>query len=268
MEEEQIASGSEAGAGENTQSQEAQSTTQVEGESLTSEGTQKVGGVANETPSTSKPGRSNIDWALQRQIEKVVKKSLQASLQEQLTPYLESLKSQNPPATKSQTEEQPDYNNLSQWLQSKVNALLDERFQKDIPKTLNQFKTEVTSEFQSKGRVQEARNYLYSQKDIGRDETKLAEVRQVMEDYQIDVAADPIRASEIAVELWRSKKTNPNAPPKSHLTTVSGGAGTQVKREPSIKELQDLQDKISSGSLTIEEQEKLGKQIESLVFSK
>lgn len=262
-EEELNAAGSGAGAGENTQTQGAGQTPQGDGQSQSQEGI-SVGNASTDASSKPQSGRSNIDWALQRHIEKAVRKTLQASLQEQLAPILEALKTPSVPQVDSgQAQDQPDYNDLSGWINRKVNALLEERLRAELPKTAKQLESGI----QEKARLQEARNYLISQQDIGRDQAKLQEIRQIMDDYLMDVASDPVRAAEKAVEIWRQTKKNPNAPPKSHLTTISGGAGTGGKKEFSIAELKALQNRLAAGSLTMEEQEKLGKEIDALVFS-
>ena len=215
--------------------------------------------------SVEKHGRSETN-ANRRIIENAVRRSLDAALQEKLNPLIERLQTiQQPHAPQSQVEETPDWNNLNSWLNQKVQTLLEERLKSSLPPVLNQFKGNLQNEFQSTVKMQEARNYLISQKDIGRDENKLAEIRQTMEENLLDYALDsePLEATRRAVELWRSKKVNPNTPQKSHLSTVAGGAATQVKGEPSVEQILALQRRLSSNP-TMEQQEQINKEIESL----
>jgi len=264
MAEEEIATGPEAGAGRDAQTQAAEPGSQEPGQAQ-STGSSQVGTAATDASSKNRPGR-NVDWVLQRKVEKAVKSVLQTALQEHLTPIHDALSSLKPRDGQTDQDETPDYNNLGEWIVKRVNSLLEQRLNSELPKTANRLKSELSGEFQTKTRMQEARNYLVSQKDIGRDQAKLDDIKQIMLDYQIDVSADPTRAAEIAVELWRGKHNNPNAPLKSHLSTISGGAGTQTKREPTVAELKAMQDKIASG-LTIDEREKLSREIDALALT-
>lgn len=267
--EEVVSTGSEAGAGANTEQQAADQTSQGADQSQSSEGT-RVDSTSTDASSISKPGRSNQGWANQRLLEKTVKQVLQSSLQEHLSPYLEELKRSAAPQAPKQDQAQdlPDFNDLPGWVNRRVNQLLEERLKAELPTRLNQFTGQLEGKLKSQSQMQEARNYLISQKDIGRDQTKMDELRKVMEDYQIDVAADPVRAAEVAVKLWRNERTNPNAPPKATLTTIAGGTGGVAgKKELSLQEIRDLTNKLVAGG-TMEDQEKLGQQIDSLAFPK
>lgn len=268
--EEPIATGAEAGAGDIPKTQETERTSQETAQPQSLAGTEVE--RTSETP-TSKVNVESLNKIIDRRlggrIEKAIERVLQEKLQEQLAPLIESTRN-IPQHTPSQAEDAPDYNDLSGWINRRVEALLQERLNKELPKTIDNLKNQVTGELRSTAKTQEARNYLISQQDIGSDPEKLQEIREVMEKNLLHYALDenPLEATKIAVERWRASKTNPSVPPKSHLTTVTGGAGTsQGKRELTIAELKKLQDKISS-NLTMDEQEKLGKEIESLVLER
>jgi hypothetical protein len=265
MEDEKIATPSEGGAGDPAQTQDSEGTSQETSQSQSPESSQ-VETSSDDASSKKEPGRSNIDWALQRQIEKAVKKALQTNL----TPYIESLQKAQPPQvpTTPSAPETPDWNDLSGWLTKKVDSMIEDRAKGELSKTAEQLGKQLEGRLKSTTRMQEARNYLVSQKDIGRDPAKLEEVQRVMEESLLVYALDhePLEATIKAVELWRRSKANPNAPPKSHLTTVSGGAGTPGgKKELSVAELKALQNKII-GNLTIDDRDKLSKEVDSLVF--
>lgn len=208
--------------------------------------------------------RPNNSWANQRILEKTIEKKLEAAL----SPLMEKLNGLNqPPAQTSQVDETPDYNNLNQWINKRVGELLQQQLQGVLPKQLNQFKAQLQDDVEKTTSMREARNYLLSQKDIGRDEARLAEIRQVMTDNLLDYAleADPIRTTQKAVDIWRKSKTNPNTPTKGQLSTVTGGTGSQGKKELSVQELVALQKRFTDSSISPDERAKLAQQIDSLL---
>lgn len=268
MADEEVGStGAEAGAGGSTSEQQAPESTSQEAAEGQSSGQGQVESTSTAASSGGKSGRSNNSyWANQR----IIEKSVRAALAEQLSPFLDEFKrGQSPQAPAPQKpNEQPDWNDLPGWLQGYLPKIIQEHLSKSLPQQLNQFGGQLERQLSGKSRMQEARNYLISQKDIGRDNDKLAEIRKVMEDNFLEYALehDPIAVTEKAVDIWRKMKVNPNAPPKGHLTGVTGGAGTQPKTEASIDDLRALQNKLAAGGLTMEDQAKLDSQIDSLVF--
>lgn len=235
---------------------------------------QEPGGSQVETPPTDAPStqgskRPHPAWADQRVIRKIVGEALGSHLKDQLPSILEEFRSaQQPSVPQTQTPEQPDYNDLNGWLNKKVETLLQERLKQELPKDLNQFKEKMTDDFKRTTATQEARNYLISQGDIGRDKAKHEEIEQYMIDNLLDISfrVEPLKATQLAVDGWRNSKKNPNTPSKAQLSTVSGGAPGQPKKELSVAELVELQRKIASGP-TIDEKAKLEAQIESLIAS-
>ena len=271
MLDEEITSGSGAGAGENAEALEAGQTSQEAGQSQSSEGTQKVGSAPTEPSSRVNVESLNkiIDKRIGGRIEKAIAASLQAQLQEKLAPILDSMRSNVPQGSQGQAQDDvPDYNDLSGWINRRVNSLLQERLQKEIPATLNQFKGQLTNTLKSEAHLQEARNYLISQKDIGRDQTKLDEIKQVIEDnlWGYALEHEPLRTTEKAVEEWRRMKSNPNAPARGQLAGVSGGGAgqTAVKEPATMAQLKALQNRLSRNP-TIEEMEKINGEIESIL---
>lgn len=266
MDNEELTTGSEASAGLTSEPQAAETSSQEPSQSQSLEGSQ-VETSSTYASSASTPKRSNNNWAQTRIIQKAVRDELSKELSSQLGPLLEEIrgKAQQPSATSSQPQEQPDYENLPGWLNKKVETLLQQKLEQDLPKNLNQFKSKLEGDFKRTTAMQEARNYLISQQDIGRDRGKLDEIEQIMSENLLDLALEqePLKAIQLAVNLWRKQKQNPNAPSKAQLSTVSGGAPAPAKKELGIKELMDLQKKLA-GPLTIDEREKLNSQVDSL----
>lgn len=265
---EELTTPSTGSADGNVETQGAEGTEQSGSQSQSVEGSQ-VEGSSTDASSTGVPKRSgNQGWAQTRIIQKAVRDELGKQLSEQISPLLEEIRSSKPKpsAAPSTPDEQPDYNDLTGWMNRKVESLLQERLQQELPKNLNQFKSQLEGDFKKTTAMQEARNYLISQKDVGRDRAKLEEIEQVMQDNLLDLALErePLKATQLAVEAWRKQKQNPNTPAKGQLSTVSGGAPVPgTKKELSVQELLDLQKKITSG-LTIDERQKLNAQIDTL----
>lgn len=260
MAEQEVTTTAPSGGGEQETVQSPQGT-----EQSTSPETLQVEQSSTDASSTQRQGRSQEN-ANRRVIENAVKRSLESALQEKLNPLIERLSTiQQPPAQQNQAQETPDWNNLNSWMQQKVQSLLEERLRSALPPMLNQFQGRLQNEFQSTVKMQEARNYLISQKDVGRDENKLAEIRQTMEENLLDYALDsePLEATRRAVEIWRQKKVNPNTPQKSQLTTVTGGTATTQKGTPTVAQIRALQDRIANNP-TMEQQEQLEKEIDAL----
>ena len=271
MADEEIPSGSEAGAGENAETQEAGQTSQEAGQSQSSEGAQKVGSAPTEPSSRVNVESLNkiIDKRIGGRIEKAIAATLQAQLQEQLSPILDSMRTNAPQGLQSQAQDDvPDYNDLSGWITKRVNVLLKERLDKELPATFSQFKGQMTNTLKSETQLQEARNYLISQKDIGRDQSKLDEIKAVIEDnlWGYALEHEPLRTAEKAVEEWRRRKSNPSAPQRGQLAGVSGGGAGQTfgKQPATMAQLKALQDRLSKNP-TIDEQEKIGQEIESIL---
>lgn len=263
--EEVLSTGSEAGAGLEPEQKETEQTGQpVEQPQSTEPGA--IDPKPTETPSKSTPARSSTSWANQRLIQKTVRDALNTQLTEQLMPLIEEIKKgQQPQVPTSQPVEQPDYNDLPGWIRRTVAEQVQKGLQQDLPKTFDKFKTQINGEFARTTSMQEARNYLKSQEDIGKDEQKLDEIKQVMHDNLLDYAleSEPLEATQKAVKIWRAQKTNPNRPSPAELSTVGPGSVQPKKGTLSVQELLALQKKIA-GPLTIEEKEKVEAQIDAL----
>ena len=261
MAEEEIHQSEQGGAGDGA-GQGAGDSPQGDGQGQGTE-QEPVGAPGKGTSSAGQPGRKgNSAWATERIIEKALTKHSQ-KLEQTLATFVERL---SPPAPKSAPANdelgEPDYNNLNGWLNKKFEQLFQKRLSEELPNIQTRFE----SKLKGVTKTQEARNYLLSQEDIGSDENKLAEVAQIMERERLGIIAesDPLWAVQKAIKLYREAHRNPNAPTKGQLSTASGGAGTQFKKEASIDQIRALQTKLA-GNPSQEQLEKITAEIDALM---
>ena len=256
-ENEDITTGIEGAAPNTGEGQVADQTTQEagQGQNIPQEG---VGTPEQTSSDGSQGGKQRGRWSTERLVER--------ALEKKLGPLMERLDSLSTPAApqKTPTEElgQPNYDNLTEWLNTAVDKLVDNKMGKTLPGKLDEFKGEL----RSVSKTQEARNYLSSQEDIGDDEDKKAEIMEIMKANLWDFAAEhrPLQSVKLAVNAWRKGRVNPNAPTKQMLSTISGGTGiTGGSKEPTIEEMRALGLKIANNP-TMEEKEKLHQQVDSL----
>lgn len=261
---EELSTASEGGAAPDTgQQTDADPQAQASGQGQSSE----PGAVdPGESQASSKRGqaRENFNWANQRLLEKTVQKVLSSALESKLAPLMERLQPQQPPASQ-ETKTEIDYNDLSGSINKLVQAALEARMGQTIP----QLKEELVGNLKSTSKLQEARNYLISQNDIGHDQAKQAEIQEIIVNDELlygMVESKPLAVVQRAVEQWRKSKTNPNVPSKDMLGTVGGGM-SQTRRggEPSLQKIKELQDKVISSNLPNDEREKLNREIETLM---
>ena len=238
----------ETGAGvDNTSSQVAETTSQEasQGQETVQSAIDNSGNSGVSSNGTQGRPKNNGTWAAER----VLEKKLAKMLDERLNPVLERFKSyENPPAptrVENPVDDQPDYNNLSQWIQKKIS----EGTQRELSKFQKEKLSGLDQQVEEKLSLREARSFLLSQPEIGGDEEKMDEIKQIMKSERLDFIAekDPVWAVKKAVSLWKKGRTNPNAPPKDTLTTVTGGAGNMGKpKSASVEELRNLQKIITS----------------------
>ncbi len=250
--------GAEGAAGDTGTRQDAEPTSQDTAQDQTAPQAE-VGQTDQTSSEGQQAGKQRGRWSTERLVERAIKS--------QMEPLLEKLNTLSTPAAPEPQQEDfgtPDYNNLEGWLKTVIPKLVERRMSESLPKSLESFKGEL----KNASRTQEARNYLISQEDIGDNEAKLEQVEQVMKEHMLDFAAvhQPLRAVQKAVKIWRDGRTNPTAPTKQMLGTVTGGAAPAGKHEPSVKELIGMQLKLASG-LPMDEQEKLHKEIDTLLTS-
>ncbi len=264
MTDEELATGSEAGSGDPAVTQVAEGGSQESAQSQSSESVQVEGGES-QASSKSVPARNNSNWAQQRILEKSLGKLLSSKLDERLNPILERL-SQIPRGNTQQPQtEEFDYNDLQGSITRLVKTLLEEQGKTVFPK----LKEELQGEFKSTTKMQEARNFLVSQPDIGNNKSRLSEIHDIIANDILlynSLEKYPLEVIQEAATRWRSSKKNPNVPGQDELSTVTGGTGTAQRRtgQPSIQKLRELQNKVI-GNLPAEEREKLNREIELLM---
>lgn len=260
--EEVTSTDSEVGAGNQSQQQDAETQAQAQNQGQSSEGAHsRVDSTSTDASSVEKRGRSF--HANQRQLEKAIRAQLDSVLAEKLNPIIEKISSAPQTPQKQVTqEEQPDWNNLNEWIKRQVG----QNVQESVQPHLSNLQKGLMAKIQGEMKMQEARNYLLSQPDIGNDEEKKTEIQEIMVNNLLHYALDdqPLEATKRAVEIWRNSKKNPNAPPKSHLTTVQGSGISRPTGEPTLKELKALEDRLIKGG-SVEEMEKLSSEIDALV---
>lgn len=242
--------------------QDSDTSTQEEDQNQESDQRSTVGTIDEKASSKDKQGRSKGSWATERIVERAIKRQL-SGLEDRIFSLLQR---QNPPAVhavkQSDSLGDPDYNNLNGWLRSAVDKLLQDKLAESLPQHLDQFKGEL----RNVSKIQEARNFLLSQEDIGGDEDKLAEIEQIIKNNLLGYAVqhEPLKAVKKAIEIWRKERVNPNTPTRGQLSTVPGGIGSKGKRDLSVEGLRALQLKIASG-LPVDEQERVFSQVDSLL---
>ena len=245
------------GAGNQSQTKDAEGTSQedIQGQ----ESVQSSVGNADKTSSDGERQDRKGTWNQARFIEKTIRRELREHLTRELQPVIDQMRNLQTPDVPQKSDE-PDFNNLSAWIKQFTSNELKTMF--------GDFKGQVTKEMSENLKMQEARNYLESQQDIGKDYEKQEEVADIMKKFGWDFTAvyQPLRAVQLAVEQWRKEHSNPNRPQKATLSGVPSGSGTMGKKELSVKELIELQKKISSG-LPIDEKEKLESYVDSLMQS-
>lgn len=264
------ATGVESGASGDTKLEGAGLPEQSGVQDQTSTPDSKVGSEgkdASSSQSGERTKRGNVDWAGNRVLEKNLSRKLERLLEEKLKPLLETIGQPKPSAKESVEvpEEKIDYNDLQGSIRKIVQRALEAQkkqlLEKEFPEKLKQF----TSEEKFEGRIQEARKWLTSQKDIGNDPDKIEEVRAVMEKEMLDIVAEkkPLEAVQKAVELWRKGRVNPDAPNKEHLQTLAGGGAPRGgKKQYSPQDLVNLQKKLA-GNPTEDELEKIISEIDA-----
>ena len=215
-----------------------------EGQSLES------GSVDNQTPSASSAGQQtrqqhNFSRAQQRVLEKTVERLLGQSLSR----FEERLSGMNPPAPQrtTETDEQPDYNNLSGWIKKQI----AEGTQRELSKFQKEKLDGLNGKIEENLTMREARTFLLTQPEINGDREKMDEIREIIENDEIlSLALDrsPIAVTKEAMSRWKKSRVNPNAPPKETLSSVTGGAVNAGKKGISTEELKKLQDIIVSNA--------------------
>ncbi len=265
MENEELSPASDGGAGVTTEQQGAETNSQESSQSQTSESA-PVDSGESQASSQSPQTRKNYDWANQRLLEKTVKKVLSSALEERLAPLMERL---NPPPQPSAvpSKDEIDFNDLPGSIKGLVNKLLEQERAKINPSKL---KEEILGDIQTKTTRQEARKYLTSQQDIGNDAARHQEIQEIIANDKLlyhSVSDYPVEVMQEAIKRWRSGKTNPNAPSKAELGTVTGGMGAVQRKSDPTQKIRELSEKLISPTLSIEEREKYGREFDSLVSS-
>ena len=271
MADEEISSATEGGAGVTTEQQEAEGTSQEGVQSQSPESTQVEGGES-QASSKGQQARKNYDWAAQRTLEKTVKRVLSSALDERFAQLEQRLSPQEKPPASQPSNGEIDFNDLPGSIQKMVNALVQQQMKDGLGKTIPQLKQEIIGDFQTKTTRQEARNYLISQKDIGNDTSKHDEIQDIIANDKLlyhSVGEYPKEVMQEAIERWRKGRTNPNAPSKGELGTITGGMGGVQRKtgEVSVQRLRELQDKVVSSNLPATEREKLNLEIDELMAS-
>lgn len=259
-----IPSGGDAG-GDPASQQAADPQAQAPGQEQSSE----PGSVdTGESQASSKRGQAReFNWANQRLIERAVTKVLSSTLEAKLAPLIERLQPQQlPPASQPETKTEIDYNDLSGSINRLVQSALESRMGQTIPK----LKEELTGSLKSTSKLQEARNYLISQSDIGQDQSKHEQIQEIIANDELlygMVESRPLMVIQRAVEQWRKSKVNPNTPSKDMLSTMGGGMPQAQRRggEVNPQKIRELQEKVIRSDLPAEEREKLNREIETLM---
>lgn len=270
MADEEISSGSEAGAGVETAQQVAEGTSQ-EGSQSQSTDTTQVEGSESQASSQIPQARKNYDWASQRTLEKTVRRVLSSALDERFTQLESRLKPASPPATQPSSED-IDFNDLPGSIRKMVNALVQNQMKDGFGKSLPQLKDEIIGEFNTKTTRQEAKKYLTSQKDIGNDPSKHEEIQAIIANDKLlyhSVSDYPIEVMQEAIKRWRETKVNPNAPSKGELGTITGGMGA-VQRggsQSAEKRATEIVERLLSPSIPMDEKEKLNLEFSKLMTS-
>lgn len=246
---ENIQTTSEAGSGtDTTQTQVADSPSQEASQVQSSEHSSQVG---NDAPSASSQGKQtskNSYYAQNRIIQKEINRAI--------SPLLEEIRAlRNPSVPQVEVPQQKidiDYNDLPGSINRLVELATKQRLEEFEKTKLSS----VRSELEESLTRREARNFLKSQPEIGEDEEKLDEIKNIMKTEGLDYMAiyEPVRAVKKATEIWKSRRTNPNTPKKETLTTITGGAVNNSKRTPTAQELRDLQKIITSDAPETEKQ--------------
>jgi len=263
MQDEELSTASDGGAGVTPEQQEASQGSQESAQSQSTEPT-SVDSGESQASSKGQQARENFNWANQRLLEKQIRKVLSSALDERLAPLMERLNPpQNPPASPSKDE--IDFNDLPGSIKRLVEAQLG---QKINPSKL---KEEILGDLQTKTTRQEARKYLISQQDIGTDPAKHEEIQNIIANDEIlmeAVGKHPLKVMQKAIEVWRASRTNPNAPLKAELGTIAGGMGNNQRRgaDP-LQKIKEISDKLMDPSLTITDKEKLSREFDTLVSS-
>lgn len=242
-------------AGANNSTSEVAENTEQSASQGQEVGQDSVGNSGSSASSNGQQGRKpNSSWAAER----VLEKKLAKMLDERLNPLIERFNSfNNPPAPKQaepQVEDTPDYNNLSEWIKRKIAA--------ETNANLRKFENEklkgLDSQMEEKLAQREARTFLLTQPEIGGDQEKLEEIKEIMREEMLDYAAmhDPLGATKKAVAIWKQRRKSPNAPPRETLSTVNGGSGNVGggKKGASVEELKALQNVIISDAPETEKQ--------------
>lgn len=262
---EELSPGTEAGAGTENPQQAADPQAQAPGQGQSPESAPVDSG---ESAASSKvpPARNNSQWANQRVLEKTIGKLLSSALDERLSPLIERLNGAAPsPQGDKPAENLIDYNDLGGSITKLVEKALEARLTNAIPR----IKDELQGDLSSKSKLQEARKYLTSHPDIGQDQAKHEQIRDIIANDVLlynSVEKYPQEVMETAVRRWRESRTNPNVPGKGELSTVTGGSAMgQRKGEPSMQKIRELQNKVISSNLPIEERNKLNSEIDALM---
>lgn len=265
MENEELSPASGGGAGLETELKDAGSQSQDSSQGQSPEPTQVESG---ESQASSKGTQTrNSNWANQRLIDKAVQRAISSALDAKLAPLMEKFQPAQPSAPPATND--IDYSDLSGSIKKIIEATLNQRLEESLGKTLPKIKEELTGSIRSTSKLQEARNYLISQNDIGQDQAKHDEIQEIIANDPLlyaSVEKMPYEVIKRAVDQWRKSKINPNTPGKGELSTVAGGMASGQRRtgEPSIQKLKDLQAKAGS-VLSNEERDKLNEEIKQIV---
>lgn len=276
MSNEELSTASEGGStGESGAMQDAGQVSQEARQDQSTEPTQVESGESqasskSEQTRNSTSAERRISSRELRLIENAIEKRLSSALDSRLSPLLERLQPQQPSDTQSQGDE-IDFNNLPGSIKKMVNSLVQQQMKDGLGKTLPQLKNEIIGEFNTKTTRQEARNYLISQKDIGSNAAIHGEIQDIIANDKLlyhSVSEYPKEVMEEAIKRWRASKGNPNAPSKAELSTISGGMGVGQRSGggSNLQKVRELTEKVS-GNLTVEEQQKLYREIENLTSS-